>query len=297
MLSTAEMKKRLDYARFTHLASMFMIAMLIYLFSTIPHKFWILLTVLVVSAGIEPGLIVRRAIHRIGGTFTALAILPPLIYLMQLNYRFVSVVFIVGMIGLAISSLNPRRYDISVFFTTIMIFLLLAQTSEANSPEGPFDMVLNRGICTLIGVAIVLVGDYFLFQGYHYSHKLYLFHQRLVYNFFRAALQDIIKAQAEAINTFIYVERLRAKVIKTCTPITVSSENLLLEKKISPQTKRKVEAFQETLWEMRRLIFALTVTKFVLHTPDMTEKHLERFFALMQQARANFISEEDKFLS
>lgn len=289
MLSTEELKRRLDYARFTHLAGMFMIAMAIYLFSTIPHKFWILLTVIVVSAGIEPGLIVRRAMHRIGGTFAALAILIPVIYLMQLNYRFVSVVFVLSMIGLSVSSLNPRRYDITVFFTTIMIFLLLAQTSELNSPEGPFDMVLNRAICTLIGIAIILVGDYFLFQGYQYSHKLYLFHQRLVYNFFKHALQDIVKANPEKINTFIYVEKLRAAVIEHCNPITVSAENLLLEKKISSQVKSRVNTFQETLWEMRRLIFALTVSKFVLNAPMTTEKHLQQFNKLMQQARENFI--------
>ncbi|WP_058535671.1 FUSC family protein [Legionella saoudiensis] len=289
MLSTAQMRRRLDYARFTHLAGMFMIAMFIYLFSTIPHKFWVLLTVLVVSAGIEPGLITRRAIHRIGGTFIGLTILLPLLYLMQLNYRFIPVVFVLALIGLSVSTLNPRRYDISVLFTTIMIFLLLAQTTDLNSPEGPFDMVINRGICTLIGVAIILVGDYFLFQGYHYSQKLYLFHQRLVYNFFRDSVQEIIKLKPEEINTFIFVEKLRAEVIQTCAPITISSENLLLEKRLDPEIKKKVDGFQDTLWEMRRLIFALTVSKFVLHTEITTQKHLQHFKELLQQARANFL--------
>lgn len=289
MLSTAQMRRRLDYARFTHLAGMFMIAMFIYLFSTVPHKFWVLLTVLVVSAGIEPGLIARRAVHRIGGTFIALAILLPLIYLMQLNYRFISVVFILALIGLSISTLNPRRYDISVLFTTIMIFLLLAQTSESSSPEGPFDMVVNRAICTLIGIAIILVGDYFLFQGYHYSQKLYLFHQRLVYNFFRDSIQEVINTKREEINTFIFVEKLRADVIKNCSPIAISSENLLLEKKLSTRTKKQIDEFQDALWDMRRLIFALTISKFVLHTDATTEKHLQRFQELLQKAKDNFI--------
>src|SRR5690348_14094960 len=106
MLTTAQMRKRLDYARFTHLTGMFMIAMFIYLFSTIPHKFWVLLTVLVVSAGIEPGLIIRRAIHRINGTFAGLALMIPLLYLMQLNYRLIPIVFVLAIIGLAVTSLN-----------------------------------------------------------------------------------------------------------------------------------------------------------------------------------------------
>lgn len=40
----------------------------------------------------------------------------------------------------------------------------MAQTEEATSPRGPFEMVLNRGICTLFGVFIVLAGDYFYFR-------------------------------------------------------------------------------------------------------------------------------------
>lgn len=122
MLTAAKLKKKLDYARFTQLAVMFMVAMWIYLFTTIPHKWWVLLTVIMISAGIEPGLIIRRSIHRIGGTFAALLILIPLIYLMQINYRFIPVVFIFGIIGLAVTALNTRRYDISVFFIPSLFF-------------------------------------------------------------------------------------------------------------------------------------------------------------------------------
>jgi Fusaric acid resistance protein-like len=289
MLSTTAMKKRLDYARFTHLAGMFMIAMLIYLFTTIPHKFWILLTVLVVSAGIEPGLIARRAIHRIGGTFLGLVILIPLLYLMQLNYRFVALVFIIAFIGFGVSIINRRRYDISSFFITIMIFLLLAQTTDFNSTEGPFDMVLNRAICTLIGIAIVFGGDYFLFHGYQYSHKLYLFHQRMVYNFFGDTLKKIIATKPEKINTFLLLEKLRGEVNENCRPIAISSENLLLEKQLTPQAKQRLEKFQDSFWEIRRLIFALCASKFILQEPATTEKFLQQYREMMQKARANFI--------
>ncbi len=144
-----------------------------FLFTTLPENKWILLTVLVVSAGIEPGLILRRSKHRMGGTLAALLILVPLIYLMQLNYRFIPVLFIIAVIALNVTALNIQRYDISVFFVTLSVFLLLAQTTDTNSPQGPFEMMINRGICTLIGILIVLMGDYFLFQSYRYSHKLY----------------------------------------------------------------------------------------------------------------------------
>src|SRR5690606_5719406 len=128
--------------------------MFLFLFTTIPERRWVLLTVLVISAGIEPGLIIQRSAHRIWGTFAALFILVPLLYLMQFNYRFVSVAFILAIIGLNVSSLNAKRYDITVFFITVAVFLLLAQTTDSNSPEGPFQMVVNRGSCTLIGIVI-----------------------------------------------------------------------------------------------------------------------------------------------
>ena len=293
MLSAAKLKKKLDYARFTQLAIMFMVAMWIYLFTTIPHKWWVLLTVIVISAGIEPGFIIRRAIHRIGGTFAALLILIPLIYFMQLNYRLIPVVFIISIIGLAVSSLNTKRYDISVFFITLVVFLLLAQTTEANSPQGPFEMVLNRGTCTLIGIFIVLVGDYFLFQAYRYSQKLYLFHQLVVYNFFNDMMQQIVKCRAQKINTFLFVEKLRSEVIKHCGPIAISSENLKLEVKISQETKKRVDVFQETIWDIRRLLFALCVSEFVLHSSTTTEKHLQQFKVLMNKAKNNFIYTEN----
>ena len=79
MQTTYQLKRKLDFARYVHLAVVFMIAMFFFLFSTIPEKKWVLLTVLVISAGIEPGLIIRRSKHRMSGTLAALLILVPLI--------------------------------------------------------------------------------------------------------------------------------------------------------------------------------------------------------------------------
>jgi hypothetical protein len=289
MHSTSFLKRKLDYVRFVHLAIMYMIAMLIYLFSTLPEKWWVLLTVLVISAGIEPGLIVRRSIFRIAGTGAALTILIPLIYFVQLNYRLISIILIIAVIGLSVSALNTRRYDISVFFITLIVFLLLAQTIDLNSPQGPFTLLVDRGICTLIGICIVLIGDYFFFQTYRYSQKLYLFHQLQVYHFFRKALKQITQCNKEKINTFIFVEQLREQVLEYFAPIAISSENLKLERRISPQAKERIDIFQETIWELRRLIFALCVSEFVLHSSEATKKHIERFSLLMNRAKANFI--------
>jgi uncharacterized membrane protein YccC len=289
MHSTAGLKRALDYARFAHLAISFSIAMFLFLFSTIPEKRWILLTVLVISAGIEPGLIIRRSVHRIGGTLAALLVLIPLIYIMQLNYRFIPVLFILAIIALNVTVLNPKRYDINVFFMTLVVFLLLAQTTEINSPQSPFEMVINRGVCTLIGIIIVLMGDYFLFQSYRYSHKLYLFHQMLVYNFFKEQIKEISLCRQEQRSTFLFIERLRDQIIQHFAPIAVSSENLKLEYNISPKSIEQMDVFQNTIWEIRRLLFALCMSELILKSSEATEEHLQKFDELMSKARANFI--------
>jgi deoxyribose-phosphate aldolase len=150
-------------------------------------------------------------------------------------------------------------------------------------------MVINRGVCTLIGIFIVLVGDYFLFQTYKYSQKLYLFHQMTVYNFFKNAVQKITQSSKEQINTIIFIEKLRGEIIKHCSPITISAQNLKLEFKISLQNKERVDVFQETIQEIRRIIFALCVSKFILESTTATEKNLQQFNMLMKKARSNFI--------
>ena len=123
MQRTQNLKKKLEYARFIHLLVIYMVTLAIYLFTTIPHKRWILLTVLVISAGIEPGLILKRSKHRIMGTLLGLILLIPLLYTLQLNYRLVPVVFIIALIGMIVSSLKPSRYDISVFFITLSVII------------------------------------------------------------------------------------------------------------------------------------------------------------------------------
>ncbi|RUR09720.1 FUSC family protein [Legionella sp. km772] len=289
MQTALQLKRKLDYARFVHLAVVFMMAMFLFLFSTIPEKKWVLLTVLVVSAGIEPGLIIRRSIHRMGGTLAALLILVPLIYLIQLNYRFIPVLFILTLIALNVTALNTRRYDISVFFVTLSVFLLLAQTTDANSPQGPVEMMINRGTCTLIGIIIVLVGDYVLFQSYRYSHKLYFFHQMVIYNFFKEKIQEIDLCKQRGKSTFLFLERMRDQIIAHFAPIAISSENLKLEHKVSEHTKEQIVRFQSAIWEIRRLLFALSMSELVLEAPDKTERHLQRFDYLMAKAKENFI--------
>ncbi|VEG91814.1 FUSC family protein [Legionella spiritensis] len=288
------LKKKLEYARFIHLLIIYLTALVIFLFSTVPHRQWILLTVLVVSAGIEPGLILKRSIHRILGTLSALIVLLPLLYIMQLNYRLIPIVFAIALIGMVVSSLNPARYDISVFFITVTVFLLLAQTMQDNTPEGPFEMVINRGICTLIGIIIVMTSDYFLFGTYQYSQKLYLYHQIMIYDLLKNTGREIQQARDNEVNSVLFIERLRNNFIHKFSLIETSSENLMLDLKASEPIKQRVQSFHKLIWEIRRLIFALNFSELLVPSPEASRTHWLRYTTLMAKARQEFINIEKR---
>lgn len=289
MSRTIVLKKKLESARFIHLLGIYMLALLFFLFTTIPHRQWILLTVSVISAGIEPGLILKRSKHRVMGTLLALVLLVPALYVMQLNYRLVSIFLTLCLIGKVVSSLNPARYDISVFFITLTVFMLLAQTSENTTAEGPFEMVLNRGICTLIGIAIVMSSDYFLFHAYQYSQKLYLYHQRMIYEFLQETGKQIKQAREEGANSILFIEHLRSDFLYRFSLITTSSENLILDLKASQNIKKQVMRFQKTIWDIRRRIFALNFSELMLPTPEASRVHWQHYSTLMEKARRNII--------
>lgn len=290
MQRAEKLRKRLEYARFTHLFMLYSTALLFFLFTNIPHKFWILLTVLVINAGIQPGLILRRSIHRVAGTLLALFFLIPLLFLLQLNYRLIPVVFILAMVAMTVTTLNVNRYDINVFFVTIVAFFVIAQTVEANMPQGPFEMVINRGVCTLIGVTIVIIGDYFLFQAYRYSQRLYLFHQRLIYDFLKESVSRIDQAREEGANSFVFTDKLRNDFVKQFSRIAVSAENLKQDLKTTDEMKQNVIAFQETIWEIRRIVFALCFLEIILPKAQSTTEHREHFKELMHKAKNDFIN-------
>lgn len=291
MLHTKALKKKLEYARLIHIMSVFIVVLAIFLFTTLPHKRWILMTVIILCAGIHPGLVLRRARHRIAGTILALLLLIPMLYIMQINYRFISVIFIISLIAAGVAGLNTERYDIKVFFTTIVVFLLIAQTIEVNTPEGPFELVLNRVLCTLIGAAIILVSDYFLFNTFHYSQKLYLFHQMMIYDFLKSCGKEIKQAKKENVNNFIFIERIRKDIIEHFMPITTSSKNLLLEMKTNKVLKKQVVDFQNTIWEIRRIIFALIFSELILSSKEGSQAHWQQYKELMIKARRGMIRE------
>ncbi|WED44087.1 FUSC family protein [Legionella cardiaca] len=283
------LRKQLGYARFIHLILIYTLGLLSYVLLTVPHKWWILLTVLVISSGLEPGLMVDRALQRIKGTLLALTLMIPLLYLLQVNYRLIPVIFIGSAVGMVVASLNFRRYDICVFFITLFALLLTGTTFTDLILESPIEMVTNRGICTFIGIAIVLIGDYFLFDAFHYSQKLYLLHQIIVYNLIRNAAQELQTSSMKVSTPYIYMEQLRAQFNHGFTLIADSGKSLRSELQTSPDLKQKITEFQDIIWELRRILFAMSFSALILKSQEVTNEHFKNYQKLISQARKAFI--------
>lgn len=283
------LKKKLEYARFLHLLFMYLAAMLIFLWANLPHGWWVLAMTLGISSSIEPGLMVGHSINRSKGSFIALLLLPSVLYFLQVNYRFVPVVFILSVVGFNVCSLNPKRFDLAVFLNTFAMILLLAQTTYFTSQEGPIEAVINRSLSTVIAVMIVIAGDYFLFKSYGYSQKLYLFHQCLVYDLVRNVVCKVETASEDGSNTFIVLNQMRWKANEVFSLIAESAANLKTDLKVSPAMKTRVDQFQSIVWELRRVVFAFCFSELILRTPIVSEAHLKHYRRLLKDLRAHFI--------
>lgn len=289
MPSTKTLKQRLEFQRYLHLITIAAFALLFYVVSTFPEKWWILLTALVVSSGIQPGLIVRRSMFRIKGTLLALILLLPLLYLFQLNYRFIAVFFVLSCIGLTVSTLNTRRYDITVFFTTLLVFFLTAQENSSLQAKAPVEMLLNRGIATLIGVSIVLLSDYFLFNTFHYSKKLLLFEQLRLDEFFKRCCHDLEKKLPESVPVLQTISKLRAECNALFVSLGTTAENLQLELKSDKPLIERIDQYQTIIWDLRRLLFQMCFSALEVKSPEVFAIQKKELLRLLKLSRRYYI--------
>ncbi len=282
------LKKKLDYARFGQISFVFTIGMAMYLFTTIPHNWWIFLTVMMMSAAIEPGLIIKKSINRGKGTLIGILLFLPLIYLLQLNYRFIPLVFI--LLGVGISIPNAKRYDISVIFMTMMVFTMNAYNFTVPTQEGPFETTLNRGICTVIGIIICIAGDHFLFRRFDYSRKVYFLLQHELCNTLEKKIDMIRSAHEQKLNRYLIVENLRESFNQIYSNIATSGESIRLSLTTNAETKQKINDFSIIIWQLRKVGFGLYYSECILQDDKASQEHLERFKHLLDKARHNFIS-------
>ncbi len=280
-------RQNLTVARAGQIALVYSVGLAAYLFTTIPHSWWIFVTVLMMTAAIEPGLVIQRSVHRGKGTLAGIIIFIPLIYLLQFNYRLIPLVFI--MAACLISVPSAKRYDISVIFTTMMVFILTAYTFNQPLLEGPIEQALNRAVCTILGIVICIGGDYFIFAKFKYPRKAYYVLQHELCNLLQEKLELILAYEKSKMNAYILVENLRDSLNNKFSEICTSGDSLVYDLKTDNHTREQVKIFDKLMWELRREIYAIYFCHCKLGNQRDLAIRVNRFNEMLNQARANLI--------
>lgn len=292
------LKAQLDYARFVHLGLIFTLGLFIFLFTKIPHKWWVWLTFMALGIGIEPGAMLSRSMHRFRGTLSALIFLIPLLYVMQLNFRLVPIVSIIMMVSLNVAGLNRNRYDIVVFFITLMSLLMTIQVEPKvtlTTSEGPFEVVMNRGVCTFIGILLVYIMDHFLYNAFYYSEKYFLLMQMELCTLIEEKKVFIETHHAYTRHGQIVLIQFRKQFNQHFTALMQSAENLMVMFQEKKNVKRaegmdvRVEGFVKVSWALREILFAMAFNKFVLKSSEPMESLEVQYTTLLEEAKSLYL--------
>lgn len=278
-----DLKASLSYARFAQMSFVLSFGLAMYLFTTIPHNWWIFLTVLMIMSAVQPGLILVKSINRGKGTIVGIILAFSLVYLLHLNYRFVSIAMILFMILLNIPS--QKRYDITVMLMTIMIFLADSYNFKFPLLEGPIEVAVNRITCTIIGIVICIAADHFLFNKFNYSGKVYSVLQQELLQIIDQRMNEVMQEPEKQKNSLVLIKSIRESFNSIFAEISTSSAGILNSHTTSPELKKQVQEFSDISWRLRMLVSAVYFANCVLKDQALFEEHGREYHTLFAHAK------------
>ncbi len=274
-------------ARFIQLICIYIAALLLFLFTTIPHARWIDSTVILLLASNNPGLLYQKSFERGLGTLYGVVLFVPFIYLMHINYKLIPLALI--LFALLNNVTTAKRHDIMVMFTTLALFTLSSFNDIENIVEGPIETMIKRFVCTLIGIFLCLIGDYLFFRRYDYTRKLYRFHQLEVYRTLVKHMNMVTRHDVKNSNRFILIDKLRSNLNQIFVNITTSGDGLFYGYDTQEATKDNIKNFKESMWQMRKLIFVAYHAKCVSQDDLMALECKAKFDEQAKIAQRSFI--------
>lgn len=278
-----DLKSSLSYARFAQMSFILTFGLGMYLFTTIPHNWWIFLTVLMMMSAVQPGLILVKSINRGKGTIVGIILAFSLVYVLHLNYRFVSIIMIMAMILLNIPT--PKRYDLTVTAMTIMIFLSDSYNFKFPLLEGPIEVAINRITCTIIGIAICISADHFLFNRFNYSGKVYSSLQHELLQIIQQRMHEVMQEPEKQKNSLVLIKSIRDSFNIIFTEISNSGAGILNSHTTSPELKQQVQEFSDISWRLRMLVSAVYFANCVLKDRALYEEHIAEYNKLLGAAK------------
>jgi hypothetical protein len=256
---------KLFYLRLAHMTLMLAIGLCFYVFSKIPHSWWLMMTIYLMLGSVEPGLVKSRSIMRAKGTIMGLITFLPLIYLLQLNYRFIPYIFMLSVV--IMNTISPKKYHYTTMFITLLVLMLSAYDFTAPTAEGPWQLTMNRSINTLLAITIIFAGEYFLFNRFRYASKLcYLYQIRTCRTINKIRIL-LIKSTRE--NQALLLDDISNLLSPVFLDLMNSSASILnLKTNITAQDKDRVQLFNNIAYQTRSKLLALYANKYVLSDID-----------------------------
>lgn len=274
---------KLFYLRLTQMSIMLFIGLCCYVFSKIPHVWWVMMTMYMMLGSVEPGLVKAKSINRAKGTLMGLVLFFPTIYLLQFNYRLIPLVLMCSVI--LVGSISPKRYDITVIFITFAVLSSTAYSFTTPTIEGTLQMELNRGLNTLIAITIVFIGEYFMFKRFRYAYKACFIYQLMVRKALLKAVRKITKHHGLGIskNKSILFNELSQVFLITFNNLVTSSTSLLLSSDTKESEREQILTFNSLAFAARRKILALYYNTLIAHNSTSANQELMEIHQIIKR--------------
>ncbi len=280
------LKRHLEYARVWQLTFTFAIAFAIFVFSHLPHKWWVLSTVLIVSAAYEPGLIIKKSWQRSKGTIIGLILAGIVLACLQFNFRYTPLILV--LLGGISFTFFPAKYTAQVAGITMFLFI---SSSFLPNESSFFQEMIDRMISTIIGILICMAGDFLLFTKFQYSRRNYAIMQREVCLLMHRTVSQLIQLKDRPYST-MRMQKIRESYSITFATIAISGDSIKHDFRVSPIAAEKIKKFDEHIWEMRTETAAISYCVLLSRDYDALDQHVARFNRLLEEAKQYFIKKK-----
>jgi uncharacterized membrane protein YccC len=277
------LKIHLEYARVWQLTFVFAIAFAIYVFSTLPHTWWVLVTVLIISAAYEPGLVVKKSLQRGKGTIIGLILAGVVLALLQFNFRYAPLILVI--LASLTFAMPPTKYAIQVTFITMFIFL--GYSFSPNESSFMQEMVA-RMINTIIGICICVAGDFLLFTKFQYSRRNYAIMQREICLLMHRTISQLLQLKDRP-HSFMRMQKIRESYGIAFAKIATSGDSIQHDFRASPEAAEKIKKFNDIIWEMRTETAAISYCLLLSKDYVALDRHVTKFHELLNEAKRYYI--------
>ncbi|MDC0534440.1 FUSC family protein [Francisellaceae bacterium] len=285
------LKMHLEYARVWQLTFTFAIAFAIYVFSKLPHTWWVLVTVLIISAAYEPGLVVKKSLQRGKGTIIGLILAGVALSLLEFNFRYAPLVLVV--LASISFAFPPTKYAIQV--TCITMFIFIGSSFSPNESSFLQEMVA-RMINTIIGICICMSGDFLLFTKFQYSRRNYAIMQREICLLMHRTVNQLVRLKDRPYSN-MRIQNIRESYSIVFAKIAMSGDSIQHDFRATSEAAEKIKKFNDIIWEMRTETAAISYCILLSKDHAALDRHVKRFETLLTEAKTYYIKKTYQGLS